>query len=178
MDGVRGVIIMATVEVITMGIAMATTGVTLRVQKRVIRQVNAVAPQTMFIRTETAELNKQATTGERKPGIIQVSVKASLPVNKTICTAIKEEMFISRVIKGCGNKNLMPGLHNSKYREVNNNNLTAQLKIAAEERKITITPEVAVMVAVVLPVAVAEEDNTSQVPGKRVYGFGEANLAD
>ena len=121
-DGARGAIIMATGEVITMGIAMATTEVILRVQKRVIRQDNAVAPQTIFIKTETAELNKQETTGERKPGIIQVSVKASLPIKQTICTAIKEEMFISRAIKGCGSQNLMPGLRNSRCSQVKNNN--------------------------------------------------------
>ena len=55
MDGARGVIIMAIDEDITTGIAMATTGVTVRVQKQVIGQGSEAAPQTMFITTGIAE---------------------------------------------------------------------------------------------------------------------------
>ena len=102
--------IMAIEGVIIMVIAMATTGVTLRVQKRVTGQDNAIVPQTMFIITETAELKIQVTTVDHKPGIKQPLHKAGLPISKTTCIPIKKGMFINRAKMETGSKNLIPGL--------------------------------------------------------------------
>ena len=104
------VTIMAIEGVIIMVIAMATTRVTLKVQKRVTGQDNAIVPQTMFIITGIMELKIQATTVEHKPGIIQVLHKAGLPISKTICTPIKKGMYINRAKMGTGSKNPIPNL--------------------------------------------------------------------
>ena len=93
-------------------ITVATGTAITMVQGLVIGQGNVIVPQTMFITTVVEELPVQATTGRGNPEIMQVSVRAGLRTNQTICTATDRVMFINRAKMGTGSKNLT-GLHRS-----------------------------------------------------------------